>query len=51
MKDGNIYTSAGIAAGIDLALAWVEEDCGAGLAHEAARERRRYRELAGESLA
>ena len=25
-------------AGIDLALAWVEEDCGAGLAHEAARE-------------
>jgi transcriptional regulator GlxA family with amidase domain len=38
VKDGNIYTSAGIAAGIDLALAWVEEDCGAGLAHEAARE-------------
>src|SRR3989441_1649008 len=36
--DGNIYTSAGISAGIDLALAWVEEDCGAGLAHEAARE-------------
>ncbi len=28
----------GISAGIDLALAWVEEDCGAGLAHEAARE-------------
>jgi transcriptional regulator GlxA family with amidase domain len=38
VKDGNIYTSAGIAAGIDLALAWVEEDCGAALAHEAARE-------------
>jgi transcriptional regulator GlxA family with amidase domain len=38
VKDGNIYTSAGISAGIDLALAWVEEDCGAGLAHEAARE-------------
>ena len=34
VKDGNIYTSAGISAGIDLALAWVEEDCGAGLAHE-----------------
>jgi transcriptional regulator GlxA family with amidase domain len=33
-----IYTSAGISAGIDLALAWVEEDCGAALAHEAARE-------------
>lgn len=38
VKDGNIYTSAGISAGIDLALGWVEEDCGAGLAHDAARE-------------
>jgi transcriptional regulator GlxA family with amidase domain len=38
VKDGNIHTSAGISAGIDLALAWVEEGCGAGLAHEAARE-------------
>jgi transcriptional regulator GlxA family with amidase domain len=38
VRDGNIYTSAGISAGIDLALAWVEEDCGSGLAHEAARE-------------
>jgi transcriptional regulator GlxA family with amidase domain len=38
VKDGNIYTSAGASAGIDLALAWVEEDCGAGLAHEASRE-------------
>jgi transcriptional regulator GlxA family with amidase domain len=38
VKDGNIYTSAGLSAGIDLALAWAEEDCGAGLAHEAARE-------------
>jgi transcriptional regulator GlxA family with amidase domain len=38
VKDGNIYTSVGISAGIDLALAWVEEDCGSGLAHEAARE-------------
>jgi transcriptional regulator GlxA family with amidase domain len=38
VKDGNLYTSAGISAGIDLALAWVEEDCGSALAHEAARE-------------
>jgi transcriptional regulator GlxA family with amidase domain len=38
VKDGSIYTSAGSSAGIDLALAWVEEDCGAALAHEAARE-------------
>src|SRR5215813_4338420 len=34
----NIYTSAGTSAGIDLALAWAEQNCGAGLAHEAARE-------------
>lgn len=38
VKDGNLYTCAGISAGIDLALAWVEEDCGSALAHEAARE-------------
>jgi len=38
VKDGNIYTSAGISAGIDLALAWVEEDCGASIAQEVARE-------------
>jgi transcriptional regulator GlxA family with amidase domain len=38
VKDENIYTSAGIAAGIDLALAWVEEDCGGAIATEVARE-------------
>ena len=38
VKDGNIYTSAGISAGIDLALAWVEEDCGSAIAHAVARE-------------
>ena len=38
VRDGNIYTSAGISAGIDLALAWVEEDCASALAHEIARE-------------
>jgi len=38
VKDGNVYTSAGISAGIDLALAWVEEDCGAAVAQEVARE-------------
>jgi len=37
-KDGNIYTSAGISAGIDLALAWVEEDCGSAITQEIARE-------------
>jgi transcriptional regulator GlxA family with amidase domain len=38
VKDGNIYTSAGISAGIDLGLGWVEEDCGNGVATEIARE-------------
>jgi transcriptional regulator GlxA family with amidase domain len=38
VKDGNIYTSAGISAGVDLALAWVEEDCGGAIAQAVARE-------------
>jgi transcriptional regulator GlxA family with amidase domain len=38
VRDGPIYTSAGIAAGIDLALAWVEEDLGAAAALRVARE-------------
>jgi transcriptional regulator GlxA family with amidase domain len=38
VKDGNIYTSAGISAGIDLALGWVEDDCGSRISHEIARE-------------
>ena len=38
VKDENIYTSAGISASIDLALGWVEEDCGATIAQEVARE-------------
>jgi transcriptional regulator GlxA family with amidase domain len=38
VKDGNIYTSAGISAGIDLALGWVEEDCGGRVSEEIARE-------------
>jgi transcriptional regulator GlxA family with amidase domain len=38
VQDGNIYTSSGFSAGIDLALAWVEEDCGSAVAVEAARE-------------
>jgi transcriptional regulator GlxA family with amidase domain len=38
VRDGNIYTCAGISAGIDLALAWVEEDLGAAAALTVARE-------------
>ena len=38
MKDGNIYTSAGVTAGIDLALGLVEEDHGREVALAIARE-------------
>jgi transcriptional regulator GlxA family with amidase domain len=38
VRDGNIYTSAGISAGIDLALAWVEQDYGSAAALKVARE-------------
>ena len=37
VRDGNCYTSAGVTAGIDLALALVEEDLGSSLALEVAR--------------
>jgi transcriptional regulator GlxA family with amidase domain len=38
IRDGNVYTSAGLSAAIDLALAWVEEDCGAAVSLSVARE-------------
>jgi transcriptional regulator GlxA family with amidase domain len=38
IKDGNVYTSAGVTAGIDLALALVEEDMGQRRALEIARD-------------
>jgi transcriptional regulator GlxA family with amidase domain len=38
LQDGHIYTSAGISAGIDLTLAWIEEDFGASAALKVARE-------------
>jgi transcriptional regulator GlxA family with amidase domain len=38
VQDGNLYTSAGISAGIDLALAWVEQDHGSAAAMKVARE-------------
>jgi transcriptional regulator GlxA family with amidase domain len=37
VKDGNTYTSAGVTAGIDLALALVEEDLGRAIALNCAR--------------
>lgn len=38
VKDGNVYTSAGVTAGIDLALALVAEDHGRSLALQVARQ-------------
>lgn len=38
VKDGSLYTSAGITAGIDLSLALIEEDHGARVALSVARE-------------
>jgi transcriptional regulator GlxA family with amidase domain len=38
LRDGNIYTTAGVSAAIDLALAFVEEDLGYAAAIEVARE-------------
>ena len=36
-RDGSVYTSAGVTAGMDLALALVEEDCGRQVALDVAR--------------
>ncbi|HKR26277.1 MAG TPA: GlxA family transcriptional regulator [Acidobacteriaceae bacterium] len=38
VRDGKVYTSAGVTAGMDMALALVEEDGGAELALQVARE-------------
>ncbi|WP_433465097.1 GlxA family transcriptional regulator [Spirillospora sp. CA-128828] len=38
IRDGHVWTSAGVTAGMDLALALVEDDHGREVAHEVARE-------------
>jgi transcriptional regulator GlxA family with amidase domain len=38
VRDGDVWTSAGISAGIDLALALVEEDLGPGIARRTAQQ-------------
>lgn len=38
VREGTVWTSAGVTAGIDLALALVEDDCGHDVAMEVARE-------------
>ncbi len=48
--DGHIHTSAGVTAGIDLSLAFVEQDCGPGVALSTARELVLYlRRVGGQS--
>jgi transcriptional regulator GlxA family with amidase domain len=47
VRDGRVYTSAGVSAGIDLALALVEEDYGAGLSRDVARALVVYLQRAG----
>jgi transcriptional regulator GlxA family with amidase domain len=47
IRDGNTYTTAGVLAGMDLALALVEEDLGASVALEVARELVMYLRRAG----
>lgn len=47
IRDGKLYTSAGVTAGMDLALAMVEEDLGSPLALEVARELVMYLRRAG----
>ncbi len=46
-RDGNVWTSAGITAGIDLALAMVTEDHGEGIAQAAARQLVLYHRRSG----
>jgi transcriptional regulator GlxA family with amidase domain len=47
VRDGDIYTSAGVSAGIDLALALVEDDHGADLVRDVARSLVVYLKRAG----
>ena len=47
IRDGNTYTTAGITAGMDLALALVEEDLGSPMALRVAREMVLYLRRAG----
>ncbi|UAK32795.1 DJ-1/PfpI family protein [Nocardia asteroides] len=47
VRDGNLYSSAGVAAGVDLALALVEEDHGADVARRVAQSLVVYMQRAG----
>ncbi|MEV0685613.1 DJ-1/PfpI family protein [Nocardia sp. NPDC050378] len=47
VRDGNVYSSAGVAAGVDLALALVEEDHGTVVARKVAQSLLVYMQRAG----
>jgi transcriptional regulator GlxA family with amidase domain len=47
VRDGNVWTSAGITAGIDLALALIAEDCGEAVARATAQQLVVYHRRAG----
>lgn len=50
IKEGNVWTSAGLTAGIDLALALIEDDCGSEIAKGVAKDTVVYhRRLGGQS--
>lgn len=49
VEDGNLVTSAGVASGIDMALAILESDCGPHIAARTAREMVIYMRRSGES--
>jgi transcriptional regulator GlxA family with amidase domain len=51
VRDGDVLTSAGVLAGVDLALAIVEEDLGAGAAQDVARYLVALRRPGGQPLA
>ena len=38
IRDGRVWTSAGVTAGMDLSLALIEEDLGRDIAHQVAQE-------------
>lgn len=50
VKDGKFYTSAGVTAGIDLCLAFIEEDFGRDVALEVARQMVVYLKRSGGQL-
>lgn len=47
VRDGDIWTSAGISAGIDLSLAMIAEDCGEEVARQTARQLVLYHRRSG----